>query len=106
MEPDFETLFKQHFDIGKIERELHLGLENLKKSNELEEEIIVFLKNEASYFTEFAGIKLFIFNNYRRKPFFRARLNICDRKTNTVKGWYDREYSLTLEILDDYFDFV
>ncbi|MCG2617847.1 hypothetical protein LZZ85_26335 [Terrimonas sp. NA20] len=104
MEPDFETLFKQYFDIEKIKNELHLGLENLKKSDELEEEITVFLKKETNYFTEFAGIKISIFNAYRREPFFFARLNIFDSKTNIVKAWYDLEYSLTFEILDDYFN--
>jgi hypothetical protein len=54
----------------------------------------------------FSGITLHILNESKRKPFFMAHLAISDIN-NKVRdiAWYEIEYSLSGEILDNYFDF-
>lgn len=53
---------------------------------------------------KFSGITAHLLNSDSRKPFLRVKLDIVYLETNIDIAWYEVEYGLDGNILDDYLD--
>jgi hypothetical protein len=102
---NIELYFTGLINLDEVKRKLNDGFSNLIRMGDLDSISADFLADSSKYHTEFDCIRLYLFNTSKRPPYFMARLNIIENETNLLKAWYDQEYSLDIQVLDDYFDF-
>lgn len=87
-------------DLVKLFNELINNIENIEILNEINS----LAKGEPLVFT-FESIKLHLLNQHTRAPYLWARLDISTEASNKPFAWYDLEYGVNGEVLDDYIDF-
>lgn len=101
-----EEELKLSFDESKLNLELKKNFKNLYLLNEDVKKSINDLLNGYEYITSFSGITFHLLNKDFRSCFWRARINIINPKTKLIIAWYEVEYDIDDNILDDYFDIL
>ncbi|WP_129020189.1 hypothetical protein [Edaphocola flava] len=104
---EIENQFSTSCNIDKIKDDLTQSFfrlihneENIEIKNEIDE----YAKGNDLVLI-FSGISLHILNHNKRAPYFFARLDISTNSLNNPFAWYDIEYGVQGEFLDDYLDF-
>lgn len=104
----FEEKIKSSIDVEGLKKEAEdcfkYTLRN-KEGNDVEESLSSVLGKD-EFLCQFSGITLHLLNSDSRKPFLRVRLDILNKRSKNYIAWYEVEYGLDGEILDDYFDLV
>jgi hypothetical protein len=101
---DIEKFIEKELNIPQIEISLKEGLHSLLNEEEIKEELEKMVLGN-NYSAEFAGITVHLLNSHKRRPFYRARLNLIRKNDNKIIAWYEQEYGEGGEVLDDFFDF-
>jgi len=104
---EIENQFSTLCDIDKIKDDLTQSFFRLihnAENIEIKDEIDKHAKGEDFVLT-FSSISLHILNHNKRAPYLFARLDISTNTLNKPFAWYDIEYGVQGEFLDDYLDF-
>ena len=101
---EIEEIVRNNIDEAQLKLNLVSGLKDSLKNPEIIQDLRGedFL-NETLFKYEFSEITICVLNASTREPFFRAKIDVIDRRSGLVAAYYEQEYGLGMEVLDDLF---